>query len=166
MLAAINFCASYCQNACAMLNSYWLNHHVGSDPDSQEQPLSALIPAAKAMAKEPSPKAKTKASLKANTKANAKPARKAKPKAKAMVTAAADNAEGITEVEGAEVLMTHAGAEVEVGTEDAVGTEATPVGPKVEQTIFCNWCQQPVEMSQGRYTTKSLHSYSSCMLTH
>ena len=52
------------------------------------------------------------------------------------------------------------------GAEGAVGTEATPVGPKVEQTIFCNWCEQPVEISGGRYTTKSLHTYTNCMLIH
>ena len=112
-----------------------------------ESPAASASAESEPAAEAPAEKAKTKP--KAGASANAEPKGKAKAKAKAKAVAgvAAADAEVPSAVE----------ADVKPS---AVETPTAPSG------VFCSWCNLPCEPHGGRYTTKSRHSQTSCLLLY
>ena len=116
---------------------------------SGESEPAAKAPAASASGEsEPAAEAPAEQTKKAKqAKAKGEPKGKAKAKAKAVASVAAADAEVPSAVE----------ADVKPSAVE------TPTAPSV---VFCGWCNLPCEMHCGRYTTKSQHSQTSCLLLY
>jgi hypothetical protein len=112
-----------------------------------ESPAASASAESEPAAEAPAEKAKTKPKAGASAKAEPKGKAKAKAKAKAVAGVAAADAEVPSAVE----------ADVKPS---AVETPTAPSG------VFCSWCNLPCEPHGGRYTTKSRHSQTSCLLLY
>jgi hypothetical protein len=117
-----------------------------SEP-AAEAPAASASAESEPAAEAPAEKAKTKPKAGASAKAEPKGKAKAKAKAKAVAGVAAADAEVPSAVE----------ADVKPS---AVETPTAPSG------VFCSWCNLPCEPHSGRYTTKSRHSQTSCLLLY